>query len=115
MDTWTNSFKPLSCTESGGWSFGCNDGDKRIYFTVYAGGSLKKYISPNSSKTGASLSTGWHHFVGTYDGFKANLYIDGVLEATSSTGSTTKTPSISFFIILNLPILSQNINQIVKS
>ena len=39
----------------------------------------------------SDLTSGWHHFVGTYDGFSTKIYIDGVLEGTNA-AYTTKTP-----------------------
>ena len=42
------------------------------------------YKSALSTRTLASLGSGWHHFAGTYDGFTTKIYIDGVLEGTNA-------------------------------
>jgi hypothetical protein len=41
------------------------------------------------SKTKVSdWSEGWHHLVGTYDGYKAEIYVDGIKGNTSEVSST---------------------------
>lgn len=78
----------LSKTESGGWHISLDDagvGNGYAAFIIFRAGS--GYIYTKYLYTG--LSTGWHHFAGTYDGRYTKLYIDGVLRNTidSSTNS----------------------------
>ena len=75
INDWSNSdyYTPISITESGGYSFYLYTDDK-LYFYVDAGGS---YIYP--SKDVSSVSSGWHHVAGTFDGRYAKLYWDGAL------------------------------------
>ena len=90
MDSWSSYSRAISCTESGGWNFEPASGAMR--WAVGTGASSNTYITTcTSTTTLANLSAGWHHFVGTYDGFSAKIYIDGVLEKTI-TSYTTKTP-----------------------
>jgi hypothetical protein len=49
------------------------------------------YITGLSSTNLSAWSSGWHHIVGTYDGYKAEIYIDGI-RGTSSAITTTKYP-----------------------
>ena len=87
MDDWTSgNYRPISCTEVGGWNWQhITSGDTTFQFIVYAGGA---YRLSNSAGT---LSAGWHHFVGVWDGYKAVQYVDGVNKGTASTAFTTKT------------------------
>lgn len=89
MDTWTSNVKPISCTEGGGWNFESNS--YKICFAIYANGAYRQCIS---DKEWTSLSSGYHMFTGTFDGLNAKLYVDGVLEKTVATGTTTKTPIV---------------------
>ena len=90
MSSW-GSFggRLVSCTEGGGWNFEPNGG--KMGFAMGTGASSNTYKNAVSTKTLASLSSGWHHFVGTYDGLATKIYIDGVLEGTNNAYST-KTP-----------------------
>ena len=82
----------LSCTEGGGWNFEpCfPPGGGRMNFAMGTGASSNTYKSASGTTVLSTLS-GWHHFAGTYDGFKTKIYIDGVLEGTNN-AYTTKTP-----------------------
>lgn len=81
MDDWsTFAGRLISCTEGGGWNFEPNSG--KMSFAIGTGISSNTYISVNSVTTLSQLSSGWHHFVGTYDGLSSKLYIDGELETT---------------------------------
>ncbi len=52
-------------------------------FYLLQGGSWKSVMS-----TDAFTDTNWHHIVGTYDGSKITIYVDGIAKATSlSTGT----------------------------
>ena len=65
----------ISCTETGGWSIkGENTGLSLLMYT----NSGYKYCESITPRT--ELVNGWHHLVGTYDGYKSQLYIDGILE-----------------------------------
>jgi hypothetical protein len=84
MPTWTASSKTLmSCVESQGW--GLKPTGNSLRFVIVVNNSSNATLNATSSKTYASLSAGWHMFTGTCDGTVAKLYIDGELEATSST------------------------------
>ncbi len=73
----------LSCTQGGGYSHNIWSGN--FYSYIYAGG---KYLIPSAS---VSNFGGWHHFVTTFDGQYARLYIDGSLANTDDYGSANKT------------------------
>jgi hypothetical protein len=79
----TNYKCSLSCTEGGGYSHNIWSGN--FYSYIYAGG---KYLVPSAS---VSSFSGWHHFVTTFDGRYAKLYIDGSLANTEDYGSANKT------------------------
>jgi hypothetical protein len=46
------------------------------------------YILGVSETKVSSWSKGWHHIVGTYDGYKAEIYVDGIKGNTSEVSST---------------------------
>jgi hypothetical protein len=75
----------LSCTQGGGYSHNIWSGN--FYSYIYAGG---KYLIPSAS---VSNFSGWHHFVTTFDGRYAKLFIDGDLANTDDYGSANKTIS----------------------
>lgn len=88
--TWNRRF--LSCTEWGGWNFEPGNAGL-LNFSIGTGTTSNSYVaSPTTGTLKSSLSAGWHHFVGKYDGFKKYLYIDGVKDYEVSTGKSTKTP-----------------------
>lgn len=90
MSDWSSyASRLISCTEGGGWNFEPASG--KLNFVMGTGSSSNTYKSATSTTTLAQLGSGWHHFAGTYDGFKTKLYIDGVLDATND-AYTTKTP-----------------------
>jgi hypothetical protein len=72
----------LSCTQVGGYSHNIWSGN--FYSYIYAGG---KYLIPSAS---VSDFSGWHHFVTTFDGRYAKLFIDGNLANTDDYGSANK-------------------------
>jgi len=87
-DNWNDgtsaSYKcALSCTQGGGYSHNIWNGT--FYSYIYAGG---KYLIPSAS---VSNFGGWHHFVTTFDGRYAKLYIDGSLASTDDHGSANQT------------------------
>lgn len=80
--TWSN---PISCTEGGGWNFEGNP----VQFPCYISGVGYKVAASNV--TGASLQDGkWHMLTGTYSSKdqQVKIYVDGVLKATTATGSS---------------------------
>lgn len=77
----------LSKTEIGGWHLSLDDvGAGNGYFAFFVMKSGTGYLYAKSLYTG--LSTGWHHFTGTFDGRYARLYIDGVLKDTFDSTTT---------------------------
>lgn len=70
------------------WGFAVN-GDEKLTLALFSG------ASDQISSTGATILSGWHHVVCTYDGSATaagiNLYVDNVLETmtTGSAGSYT--------------------------
>ena len=88
MNDWNgySSMRALSCTEGGGWNFEPNS--SKMNFACGTGESSNTYKSIVSKTTFANYATGWHMFTGTYDGFTTKIYIDGVLEGSSATGTS---------------------------
>jgi len=90
MDDWTKyNSRLISCTEGGGWNFEPASGGK-IHFALGTGNTSNTYKSP-TGYTLSELSSGWHMFTGTYDGFVTKQYVDGILN-TSNNAYTIKTP-----------------------
>ena len=89
MSSWPSYTRMVSCTESGGWNF--EPSNSRMQFSVGTGVSSCTYKTVQSTKTLTNLGSGWHHFVGTYDGLNVKIYIDGILEGTTA-AYTEKTP-----------------------
>jgi len=77
--------RPISCTQSGGWSI--KQGTNGILFYVYVNGT--GYVSQESTTTVAQILNDWHLITGTFDGISVKLYIDGELESTASVSSTS--------------------------
>ena len=89
MNDWTKyagGMRIISCTESGGWNLE-QDGNY-IQFTIYDSGV--GYKVAKSKIAFADLGSGWHTFMGTFDGNYARLYIDGRLVGTSAKFSSGK-------------------------
>ena len=83
MSSWSSyNGRLASCTEGGGWNF--EPSSSKMNFAMGTGVSSNTYKSALSTRTLASLGSGWHHFAGTYDGFTTKIYIDGVLEGTNA-------------------------------
>lgn len=95
MDNWSDyaSRRLASCTEGGGWNFEPNgeDAAKGMCFPVGTGTTSNTYLLAVANIPCKDLSSGWHMFTGTYDGYTSRIYIDGVLRGSSSSYST-KTP-----------------------
>ena len=90
MSSWSSyNTRMFSCTEGGGWNF--EPSSSKMHFSIGTGVSANTYTSVTSNRTLASLGSGWHHFVGTWDGFSSRVYIDGVLAGTN-TAYTERTP-----------------------
>lgn len=86
-DNWRNVADIISCAEGGGWDFWPN-GSGYMTMEVRRNGSYIAGVFPTAL---ANWSNGWHHIVGVYDGYKAEIYVDGVKGTTSET-TTTKYP-----------------------
>ena len=91
MSTWTANQHPFSCTEGGGWNI--ENQSSMPSFPVYVRtvgykSSVKSGVTPKWT----DLSSGWHLFTGTYDGYTVTLYIDGQPAGSNTTGSTSKLP-----------------------
>ena len=102
MDNWsTYNARTFSCTNGGGWYLGIN-GD-RPSFLIGFGENSNTYTRVNAMTPYSQLSSGWHHFAVTYDGYYTKIYIDGELSATGTTVQSVKTPifyDYNNFIIL---------------
>ena len=92
MDTWTTDPHPFSCTESGGWNIEKNSNKPTFPVYVNTVGYVHSINGDISTPLWTDLSSGWHMFTGTYDGFNIKLYIDGELVANKATGKTDKLP-----------------------
>lgn len=92
MDTWTGDPHPFSCTEGGGWNIENQSGKPSFPVYVNTVGYVHAVSGDISTPLWTSLSSGWHMFTGTYDGFNVKLYIDGELVASKATGKTDKLP-----------------------
>jgi hypothetical protein len=88
MGTWTVNHRIISCTQSGGWTFYAPS--SALQFYIGTGTSSNVYKGAGTI-TAAQLTSGWHQFVGTYDGLNVKLYVDGTLNQ-SVTAYSTKTP-----------------------
>ena len=90
MEDWTTyNYRLISCTESGGWNFEkSSDG---IHFAIGTGATSNSYKNTTNYPL-VNLTSGWHMFTGSYDGFQNKMYIDGVLAAQNNSPYTTKTP-----------------------
>lgn len=90
MEDWTKyNGRLISCTESGGWNFEKSSGG--IHFAIGTGATSNSYKNTTNYPL-ADLTSGWHMFTGSYDGFQNKMYIDGVLAAQNNSPYTTKTP-----------------------
>ena len=80
--SWTSAeaTRILSKTESGGYTLLFSS--SAIYAYIYRNGA---YCTPSYSTTG--LSSGWHHFAGSYDGRYTKIYVDGILRNTDDAGA----------------------------
>lgn len=86
-DNWVNSADIVSCAEGGGWDFWPN-GSGQMTMEVRRNGGYITGVYPVKL---ANWAPGWHHIVGVYDGYKAEIYVDGIKGTTSAT-TTTKYP-----------------------
>lgn len=83
MEDWATASdtRIISCTEAGGYNI-----------TVYNTGSAEAFIYANSQYTrptfySSAPASGWHYFVGSFDGRYAKTYFDGVLADTHDYGA----------------------------
>ena len=86
-DNWASAKDVISCAEGGGWDFWAN-GSGQMTMEVCRNGAYITGVYPTAL---ANWTSGWHHIVGVYDGYKAEIYVDGVKGTTSAT-TTTKYP-----------------------
>lgn len=59
--------------------------------------------TPTAAISNNTMTTGWQHICGVYDGSKSLLYIDGVLQATGGAASGNKSDYYQLFIGLYNP------------
>lgn len=89
MNDWsTYKARLISCTEGGGWNF--EPSGSKIYVGMGTGVSSNTYKN-TSGYALADLTSGWHMFTATYDGFSTKQYIDSNFNS-SNNAYTTKTP-----------------------
>lgn len=88
-----NSRMFVSSQQSGGVVLGLASGSKQARFQIGVGDtSFLAYKSANSTEyTADTLSSGWHMFTLTYDGFTLKSYVDGNFTAQNK-AYTTHTP-----------------------
>lgn len=88
-----NSRMFVSSQQSGGIVLGLASGSKQARFQIGVGDtSFLAYKSANSTEyTADTLSSGWHMFTLTYDGFTVKSYVDGNFTAQNK-AYTTHTP-----------------------
>ncbi len=82
----------ISCTEGGGWNMTIYTNQthgKNFYFEIMPSDS-SSYLYGTSNPNVNALSSGWHHFVGTWDGYTMCSYIDGELWNATATASVKK-------------------------
>lgn len=84
MDNWSeySGMRLISCTEGGGWNLEPHgdSAENGMCFAVGTGTTSNSYLNAVSQIKLKNLSSGWHMFTGTYDGYMAKIYIDGVLQ-----------------------------------
>ena len=69
----------ISKAQQSGYGLYYDKNTSRIRFEIHSGGSWRT-LTYNFG----SLSSGWHHFMGSYDGSTVKIYADGSLEGTLS-------------------------------
>ena len=88
-DLTNNNNRLVSCTETGGWNIELNG--NYLCWTTGTGASSNTYKYCISTKVYTELQGAWHHVACTYDGLKAQMYLDGVLNK-ETTHYSTATP-----------------------
>lgn len=88
-DLTNNNNRLVSCTETGGWNIELNG--NYLCWTTGTGASSNTYKYCISTKAYTELQGAWHHIACTYDGLKAQMYLDGVLNK-ETTHYSTATP-----------------------
>lgn len=99
MDDWTQfvdngNRRFISCTETGGWNFQPTSNTNWLQFFIGTGTDSNTYAAAgiNGVKIPqANMPSGWHHFVGSFNGLTVKFYLDGVLQETNNI-FTTKIP-----------------------
>lgn len=69
------------------------DGSGKLKFTIY-GGTTSAALTSTTTVTGST----WHHIVFTANGNSFKLYVDGNLEASSTTNIGTFAPSATLYV-----------------
>lgn len=92
MDDWTIDHRPICCTQSGGWALQKSSSVEQFALYKANGG----YCRAKTATLLSTLAPGWHHFVGTFDRYVAKIYLDGVLDGTSTDGSPDAESDISY-------------------
>ena len=92
MSTWSYNARMISCTETGGWNFEPHTAttNGRMEFLAYSSGdTARAYARAVDTIKVSALSSGWHHFAGTYSKYddKICYYRDGELIASAATTS----------------------------
>jgi hypothetical protein len=88
----------VSCTQGGGYQIGLGEtlmGSANVGSIMYVNGAyaVTQYARSN-------LSSGWHHFVGTFNGTTLRFYVDGTEVDTDSSRSGNVTyPTTTDFLI----------------
>lgn len=89
--TWANSYNFVSKRNQ--FLLGGASGSSSVRFYIYDGTSTWRSVNSPAIQ---NIDT-WHHYVGTFDGTTARLYVDGVEVASSAiTGISTSTAAINF-------------------
>jgi hypothetical protein len=88
------------------------------YAMYYDSGNLPIFsIHDGTNETAAtgatSLTTGWHHLVGVRSGTTAYLYVDGILEKTTTGSTASVSNSENFYIGASGTVSQRNVNAAV--
>jgi len=78
MENWGDYARAISCTQGGGYCFQRSGGNMRFAFGVGETSNTYEYVDGTTPLT--SMTPGWHHFVGTFDGLNGCFYYDGILQ-----------------------------------
>lgn len=90
MNNWSDysSQRIFTCASAGGWGIVSSNG--AICFAIDKGTSSNSYLYAYGPQL-SNIASGWHYIVGTYNGYKPKIYVDGILVGEASE-LPTKTP-----------------------